>query len=146
MILTFWYYCFSAAQSYILHQMKLYFTLSKHFSVSPALGCTHVKSPTDAGQLPTRESLATGLELCGTVIPWSWPTDPLTTNCLWWESGSTGSDLVTPPGEAGETHSDPQGRWVSHSHQLCQSQVPKRLPLSHMWLSGMFNLTHRDFL
>lgn len=70
------HYNFSVAQSYILHQAKLYFT--KYSSISPALGCTHLTSPIDASQLPTCESFDTEARAVWHCLPLeltNWPTN-----------------------------------------------------------------------
>lgn len=92
----------------------------KHFSVSPALGCTRVRSPVEAGQLPTCGAFATGSTAVWHHHPLVWPSDLLTEKCLCWESQSVGSGPVMLTGDAGESRRNPRSRWIS-----CQSRGSK---------------------
>lgn len=106
----------------VLHLVKLYFTVSEHFSVSPALA-----APTSDHQQM--------LVSHGSHSLWDLPSR----SARAWREGAFESNLVTLTGHVGEP-CEPQGRWVCHSHQLCQSEVPKRQSSSQVCPSEMFNL------
>lgn len=63
---------------YYIKLMKLYFAMSEHFSVSPALGYTQLRSPVNVSQLPTYESFARGFRPVWHHHPLelaNWPTN-----------------------------------------------------------------------
>lgn len=145
-LLLSWQYYFSAAQSFIRHQMKLYFTISKHLPLSSAPGYTQLRSPMNAGQLPTRASFVRGFSVVWhhhllEVVKPSTNYKVLllgVTECRTW--------FRDPTGAAAETHRDPRaGRWAINTRCVNQ-RLLKRQPSSHTRPLGVFNLAHKNFL